>query len=59
MHTLVKGAAGQVLAIGAEGDTVDGLLMFGERVDAHATLHVPQPDGGIERSARKREETSP
>lgn len=42
MDTLVKGAAGQVPAIWAEGHAVDGLLVAGQRVDAHAPLHVPQ-----------------
>lgn len=54
MHTLVKGAAGQVLAVGAERDAVDRFLVFGECVDAHAALHVPQPDSGIERSTRRK-----
>lgn len=51
MHALVEGAAGQVLAVGAEGDAVDGLLVLGERVDAHAAFHVPEPHRGVEGGA--------
>ena len=51
VDTLVEGAAGQVLAVGAEGHAVDGLLVLGERVDAHASLHVPQAHRRVERGA--------
>lgn len=42
VDTLIKGAAGQVLAVGAEGHAVHGFLVLGQRVDTHASLHVPQ-----------------
>lgn len=48
MNTLVEGAAGQVLAVGAERHAVNGLAVFGQRVDAHAAFHVPQPHRGVE-----------
>lgn len=47
MHTLVKGATGQILPVRAKSHTVDRLLMFGERVDANASLHVPQSNRRI------------
>ena len=53
VHALVEGAAGQVLPVGAEGHTVHGFLVLGERVDAHAPLHVPKSDGRIEGGAGK------
>lgn len=51
VHALVEGAAGQVLAVRAEGHAVHGLLVLGERVDAHAALHIPEPHRGVERRA--------
>lgn len=42
MNTLVKGAAGEVPAIRAKGNAVHGLLVAGQCVDTHSTLHVPQ-----------------
>ena len=59
VHTLVEGAAGQVLPVGAEGHAVHGFLVLGERVDAHAPLHVPKSDGRIERGAAKTQRRSP
>lgn len=53
VHTLVEGAAGQVLPVGAEGHAVHGFLVLGERVDAHAPLDVPKSDSRIERGARQ------
>lgn len=53
VHTLVKGAAGQIFAIRAKSYTIDGFLVFGERVDANAPLHVPQPNRRVKRSAAK------
>ena len=53
VDTLVEGAAGQVAAVGAEGHAVDGLLVLGERVDADAALHVPQPHRRVERRAAR------
>lgn len=47
VHTLVKGAAGEVPAVGAEGHAVDGLLVASQSVDAHPTLHVPQTNCGV------------
>ena len=55
VHTLVEGAAGQVLPVGAEGHAVHGFLVLGQRVEAHAPLHVPEADGRIERGAGKTE----
>lgn len=59
VHTLVEGAAGQVLPVRAEGHAVHGFLVFGERVDAHAPLDVPKSDGRIERGAGKTQRRSP
>lgn len=60
VHTLVKGAAGQVLPVGAKSYTIDWFLVFGERVDANTPLHVPQSNCRIERSTGKTgEKTSP
>lgn len=56
VHAFVEGAAGQVLAVGAEGHAVDGLLVLGQRVDADAALHVPQSHGGVEGGAEGRQE---
>ena len=53
VHTLVEGAAGQVLPVGAEGHAVHGFLVLGQCVEAHAPLHVPEADGRIERGAGK------
>lgn len=38
-------------AVGAEGHAVDGLLVAGQGVDAHAALHVPQAHRGVKRGA--------
>lgn len=54
VHAFVEGAAGQVLAVGAEGHAVDRLLVLGQRVDADAALHVPQSHGGVEGGAEGR-----
>ena len=59
VHTLVEGAAGQVLPVRAEGHAVHRFLVFGERVDAHAPLDVPKSDGRIERGAGKTQRRSP
>lgn len=42
MDALIEGAAGQVLAVGAEGHAVDGFLVLGQRVDANPSLDIPQ-----------------
>lgn len=42
VDALIEGAAGQVLAVGAEGHAVHGFLVLGQRVDTHASLHIPQ-----------------
>lgn len=51
VDTFVKGAAGQVSAIWAKGHAVDGLLVFGQRVDADPSLHVPETHCGVEGGA--------
>lgn len=51
VDALVEGAAGEVPAVGAEGHAVDGLLVAGQSVDAHAALHVPQTHRGVKRRA--------
>ena len=56
MHALVEGAAGQILPIKAECYTVDRLLMLGQCVDADISLHIPQPNRRIKRSAGKEAE---
>lgn len=38
-------------AIWTEGHAVDWLLVFGQRVDADSSFHVPETDGGVERCA--------
>lgn len=42
VHTFVEGAAGEMTAIGAERDAVDGLLVPCQCVYADATFGVPQ-----------------
>lgn len=54
VDTLVKGAAGEVPAVGTEGHAVDGLLVAGQSVDAHAALHVPQTHSGVKRCTERR-----
>lgn len=51
VDTLVEGAASQVLAVGAEGHTVDGFLVLGQRVNANPSLDVPQAHRRVERGA--------
>lgn len=51
VDTLIKGAAGQVLAVGAEGHAVYGFLVLGQRVDANPSLDVPQSNRRVERGA--------
>lgn len=41
MDTLVKGSAGQVFAVGTEGHTVDGLLVFGQGVETPTLFYLP------------------
>lgn len=38
-------------AVWTEGHAVDWLLVFGQRVDADPSLHVPQTDSGVKRCA--------
>jgi len=47
VDTLVKGATGEVPAIGTEGHAVDGLLVVGQCVDTHTPLHIPQTHSGV------------
>lgn len=47
VHAFVEGATGQVPAVGAERHAVDRLLVFSQRVDADAPLHVPETDRGV------------
>lgn len=49
VHTFVEGAAGQMPPVGAERHTVNGLLVFSQRVDADPSLHVPQTNCGVKR----------
>lgn len=58
VDALVEGAAGEVPAVGAEGHAVDGLLVAGQGVDAHAALHVPQTHRGVKRRAAESGTTS-
>lgn len=51
MDTLIKGAASQVLAIRAEGHTVDGFLVLGQRVNTNPSLDIPQSHCRVERGA--------
>ncbi len=53
VNTLVEGAAGQEPAVRTEGHAVDGLLVFGERVGADASIHVPQSHRGVEGGAEE------
>ena len=48
VQTHIKGAAGQLLPVRAEGHAVHGFLVLGEHVDAHTLLHVPKSHGSIE-----------
>lgn len=47
VHTFVEGATGQMPTIGAESHAVDGLLVFSQRVDADASLHIPKTNRGV------------
>lgn len=47
VDTLVEGAAGEVLAVRTEGHAVNRLLVPGQSVNTHPTLHVPQTHSGI------------
>lgn len=49
VDALIEGAAGQVFAVGAEGHAVDRLLVFGQCVNANASLHIPQSHCRVER----------
>lgn len=49
VHAFVKGAAGQMPTIGAESHAVDWLLVFSQRVDTDASLHVPETNRGVKR----------
>lgn len=49
VHAFVKGAAGQMPTVRTESHAVDRLLVFGQRVDTDAPLHVPETDRGVER----------
>lgn len=51
VHALIKGAARQVLAIRAEGHTVDRLLVLGQSVNTNSSLNIPQSHCGVERGA--------
>lgn len=51
VDAFVERAAGQVSAVGAKGHAVDRLLVFGQRVDADPSLHVPETDRGVEGGA--------
>ncbi len=42
VHTLIKGATGQVLAVRAEGHTVDGFLVLRQSVNTNPSLDIPQ-----------------
>ena len=48
VEALVEGARGDVLAVGAEGDGVDGVFVLLEAVQAPPGLHVPQLHCGVE-----------
>lgn len=41
MDTLVEGSTGQVFAVGTEGHTVDGLLVFGQGVETPTLFYLP------------------
>lgn len=41
MDTLVEGSTGQVFAVGTEGNTVDGLLVFGQGVETTTLFYLP------------------
>lgn len=42
VNTLIEGAAGQVLPIGAEGHAVHGFLVLGQCVNTNTSLDIPQ-----------------
>ena len=44
---LIGRTGSDIFAVGGKGDAVDGLRVLGERVDAGAVLHVPQPHVGV------------
>lgn len=49
VHTLVKAARGQMLAIRTEGNGINGFRMLRKRMYATATFHIPKTHGGIKR----------
>lgn len=51
VHAFVKGAAGQMPTVGTESHAVDRLLVFSQRMDTDASLHVPKANCGVKRCA--------
>ena len=56
MDAFVEGAAGEELAVGTEGDAVDGLLVLRQAVNVLARLDVPQANRRVERRAARHKE---
>ena len=55
VDAFVEGAAGEELAVGTEGDAVDGLLVLRQAVNILARLDVPQANRRVERRAARHE----
>lgn len=53
MDALIEAAAGQELPVRTERYRINRLGVFGQRVDARPSLHVPQSYGGIETGRRQ------
>lgn len=51
VHAFIKGAAGQMAPVGTESHTVHWLLVFGQSVDANASVHIPKTNRGVKRCA--------
>lgn len=53
VHAFIKATRCQVLAVWAKCHRIHGLRVLGERMDASATLNIPQTNGRIERCTRQ------
>ena len=49
VHAFVKRATGQMPTVWAESHAVDRLLVFSQRMDTDASLHVPKTNCGVKR----------
>lgn len=57
VDTFIKGAARQVLAVGAVGHAVDRFLVLGQRVNTNTSLDIPQSHRRVKRGTMGVEKT--